>query len=329
MPSESRLSLWFEAPRHVHVRESAIPAPGHGTVLIQSICSAISAGSELLAYQGLLPKGVQLDTSISGMVDVVDYPLQYGYSLVGLVVEIGKGVDASLLGKRVFLFHSHESHFLASPKELVVLPDGISEEDAALLANMETAVNLALDGAPLIGERVLVMGMGMVGQLLSMVLQEYPLGDLLAIDPIKKRRSAFRYKKARTGEPSCLEKEESFDLVYETSGVPEALNSAIKITGYHGRIVVGSWYGRKPATLELGAHFHRSKITMYSSQVSHIDPSLAGRWDKERRLDVAFEMLKKVKPRRLITHEFSIEHATNAYKMLSENKESLQAIITY
>jgi len=120
------------------------------------------------------------------------------------------------------------------------------------------------------------------------------------------------------------------DLTYELSGRPEVLNQAISITGFDGRIVVGSFYGSKKASIELGSWFHRSRIKLISSQVSSIAPCLTGRWSKTRRLDFVLRMLDQIEPQRLITHEIDFSQADEAFELLDKNpQEAIQVILKY
>jgi threonine dehydrogenase-like Zn-dependent dehydrogenase len=120
------------------------------------------------------------------------------------------------------------------------------------------------------------------------------------------------------------------DLTFELSGNPSALNDAIALTCFTGRIVVGSWYGEKQMDVHLGGSFHRSRIKLISSQVSTISPDLSGRWDKPRRFDVAWKALERIKPEKWITHRFAIDNAKEAYRMLDENpQETIQVIFDY
>ena len=127
--------------------------------------------------------------------------------------------------------------------------------------------------------------------------------------------------------PSALD---PFDLTFELSGSPSALNDAIELTAFSGRIVLGSWYGQKRAEINLGGTFHRSRIKLISSQVSTISPELSGRWDKSRRFEVTWDALKRIQPEKWITHRFPIGEAGKAYQLLDENpQEAIQIMITY
>nr|WP_225587826.1 zinc-binding alcohol dehydrogenase [Methylomonas fluvii] len=320
-----------------------------GQILVKSLCSAISAGTEMLVYRGQLPPDIALDASLTVLQQQTAYPLQYGYACVSSVEQIGVGVDAAWLNKRVFSFQPHASHFIAVADQLIVLPDDVEAEAAVFLANMETAVNLVLDGGPALGERVVVLGQGIVGLLLSSVLSRFPLAQLLALDEIGKRRNfaewlgvhhAFDPKSEshiaklkdalRLPVDLSVTPNSGCDLIFEVSGSPEALNLAIELCSYSGRIVIGSWYGNKSAPVQLGAVAHRNRIKFISSQVSSIAPELTGRWDKERRFQQAWQMIRQVKPQALISHRVPIDQAADIYKLLDQAPEQvLQAVFIY
>jgi len=121
-----------------------------------------------------------------------------------------------------------------------------------------------------------------------------------------------------------------FDLTFELSGSPSALNTAIEATMFSGRIVIGSWYGQKRAEIDLGGSFHRSRIRLVSSQVSTISPELSGRWDKSRRFEVAWQALERIRPQKWITHRFTLDEAKKAYQLLDEHpQETIQVIFEY
>ncbi len=337
--------LWFLSPRQVEVREQELPALQSDQVLVKALCSAISPGTELLVYRGQLPGTMALDEGINAFAgQSASYPLQYGYASVGQVTEIGAEVDSSWRDKTVFSFQAHTSHYIAEPESLMPLPEGIEPQSAVFLANMETAVNLLQDASPLVGERAVVIGQGIVGLLTSQLLAEFPLAELFALDGVESRREHAR-RAGVTGsfDPHSdadlaelnkrLELEHDgggADLVLEVSGSPQALNLAIDLCGYAGRIVVGSWYGTKRAEVNLGERFHRNRIQLLSSQVSTIAPELSGRWDKARRFDVAWDMIEKCSPQRFITHRLPLESAAKAYTLLDESPHAaLQVVFDY
>ena len=335
--------LWFTAKEQVEIRSTSLAAPAPGKLLIAAVCSAVSAGTELLVYSGLLPADMALDATLPGLQQSTGYPLQYGYASVGEVMSIGTGVEAHWLGRRVFAFQPHASHFIAAPSEVIAVPDDISTEAALFLANMETAVNLVQDGNPQLGENVVVLGQGIVGVLLLQLLRQFPLASLSAVDAKAQRR----VRAEELGAQAVADPAQALavfsqqlgsagaDLVYEVSGVPDALNLAINLTGFASRIVIGSWYGNKTAAITLGGAAHRNRLQIVTSQVSTLAPALSGRWDKPRRFALAWEFIRQLRPQQWIGERFALDAAATLYQRLhgqqSENRaqDLLQAIFVY
>lgn len=332
-------SLYFTAPRQVAVCAEDLPAPSSGQVLVRAICSAISPGTEALIYRGQFPAGLAVDSSIAALAGEFAYPLKYGYSMVGQVQALGPGVEPEWLGQQVFAFQPHQAHFLASPGDLIPLPAGVSPEQAVFLPNLETALNFVMDAAPLIGERVVVFGQGIVGLLTTALLARFPLAALVTLDRYPRRRQAGLESGAHAsldpdGPETAAELARRLpggaDLALELSGAPAALDAAIAATGFGGRVLVGSWYGQKRASLDLGGHFHRSRIRLLSSQVSTLAPELSARWDKARRFALAWEMLRQLDPARFITQRFALAQAAEAYRLLDEQAEdTIQIVFSY
>jgi 2-desacetyl-2-hydroxyethyl bacteriochlorophyllide A dehydrogenase len=329
-----RQSLVFTAPRRAELREEPLPPPGPGQVLVQTLCSAISAGTELLLYRGQFPDapGDKHDKLTTGL----HYPMPCGYASTGRVLEPGPEVDPSLAGRLVFSFQPHASYFVCAADTLIPVPEGVSPDAACFLPNMETAVNLVQDGAPILGERVLVFGQGVVGLLVASLLREFPLQTLLTVDPLELRRETSRADSVLDpSDPGFLERAHSLlgdgaDLTFELSGSPEALDSAIALTAFTGRIVIGSWYGQKRASIDLGGTFHRSRIRLISSQVSTIAPELSARWDKPRRFEVAWDALRRLHPEKWITQRFPLSQAPEAYRLLDEApQQAIQVLLEY
>jgi 2-desacetyl-2-hydroxyethyl bacteriochlorophyllide A dehydrogenase len=344
MPDTNAAQLWFTGAREVEVNTLQLAPPKSGELLVKTNCSAISAGTEMLVYRGQLPAAMKLDATLQSLQQQPAYPLQYGYASVGQVIEVGAGLDASWLGKRVFAFQPHASHFCVSAEHVIRVPDDIDAEAAVFLANMETAVNLVQDGKPLLGEQVVILGQGIVGLLLSSLLSRHPLGQLCALDSYAQRRTcALVLGVSQVCDPGSfmevvalkqqLTRTETFagaDLIYEVSGMPEALNLAIELSGYCSRIVIGSWYGNKAAIVALGGEAHRNRLDISTSQVSTIAPHLSGRWDKQRRFDVCWDMIRQVNPQQLITHRVALGNASSIYQQLDMTPEAIiQAVFVY
>ncbi len=329
--------VYFTAPGQVEVRQSSLPPLTQGQMLVETICSAISPGSEMLVYRGQFPK--DLSDAHDTLSSSLRYPMPYGYACVGRVTKISKEMRHRWLDRLVFAFQPHASRFIASTDDLLPLPEGMTPETACFLPNMETAVNLVQDAAPLLGERVLVFGQGIVGLLTTALLAEFPLASLVTCDCYPLRREASLSLGASAAlDPNASDFREQVrkllssgaDLSLEISGSPAALDDAIALTGFGGRVVVGSWYGEKRFSLDLGGAFHRSRIKLIASQVSTIAPELRGRWDKARRFEVAWEALERIQPQKWITHRIPLEQAREAYRLLDENpQETIQIILEH
>ena len=337
----NRTAVVMQAPRRVGVCREEVPRPGPGEVAVQSNLSAVSAGTELLFFRGEVPPDMPLDAGLPALSGPARYPLRYGYAVAGRVVGLGPDVPGDMAGRRVFCFHPHASHMNLSAAGLLSIPEDVDDRDALFLANMETAVTLMLDGRPAVGEAVAVFGQGVVGLLATALLARHPLKRLVTVDPIPRRReislaagahAAFdpRQADARAGRLSSDSGGAMADLVFELSGEPATLNAAIAACGFGGRIVIGSWYGTKPAVLDLGGRFHRSRIRLISSQVSTLPAEASARWDPARRVETAWEMIRCVRPSRFITHEMPVERAAEAYDLLDRRPEDvLQVVFTY
>ena len=331
-------TLFFTATKQVELHEVELPHLKEDEVLVETICSAISAGTEMLVYRGQFPHLADAHDNVS---NDLNYPLAYGYACVGVVKEIGTQVNSEWVNRLVFSFQPHTSHFVSKTEFLITIPDSIKPETACFLPNMETAVNLVQDGAPILGERVLVLGQGVIGLLTASLLSEFPLESLVTVDHFELRRKALNVEGQKSKVKSLSSSDlrpfdktqgmpSTFDLVFELSGSPSALNDAIALTTFSGRIVIGSWYGQKRAEIDLGGAFHRSRIKLISSQVSTISPELSGRWDKSRRFDTAWKALERIKPEKWITHRFSLSDADKAYQLLDKNpQETIQVLFDY
>lgn len=318
----TRRSVVFQAPGRVGVLEDEIPSPGDGEVLVRALVSGISAGTERHVFRGDIAPGTPVDEALGSLEGRFRYPMSYGYASVGEIVADGR---------RVFAFQPHVSHFVAPEDELYELPQALSTEAAALWPSAETAVNLVLDARPLVGERAVIIGQGVVGLVTTSLLSQFPLAELSTVDPIEPRRLASTQCGAtRSLHPDEIGDVDNVDLAIELSGTAAGLNLALGATGLEGRVVVGSWYGDEPVSVDLGTHFHRGRLRVISSQVSHLGAPLASRWTKPRRMQVALSALGHLPVETLLTHRFPVERAADAYQLIDERPDGcLQVLLTY
>lgn len=333
-------SLWFSGPRAIEIREKQVQPPGEGEAQIRAICSGISHGTEMLVYRGEAPADLPLDLSIPAMEGSFAFPIKYGYASVGRVTGLGRNVEGLSEGDTVFAFNPHETLYNISSRFVIKLPPEMDARTGIFFANVETAINVLLDAAPRIGERVAVFGQGAVGLMITWLGRRTGAELIATCDPFENRRNVSSALGAdftidpEAENPSARIREltggAGADVVIEASGRPEALDEAIRATARDGRVMVVSWYGAKRTPLALGDAFHRNRITIRSSQVSNLDPKIAPRWTMERRRELALKYLSEIPADRLITHTFAFEEAAAAYRLVDENpEETVQMILEY
>jgi 2-desacetyl-2-hydroxyethyl bacteriochlorophyllide A dehydrogenase len=247
-------------------------------------------------------------------------------------------VASTASGALVFVHHPHQDEYVVDESLAVRLPTDADPEAATLLANLETATNVVLDAHPHLGDRVVVLGQGVVGLLITQLVRRAGASLVVAIDPIASRRELARAR----GAHEALAPEDAAaavaeltgglgaDLAIEASGAPAALSQALDLVAFQGSVVVASWYGAKPVALPLGGVFHRRRLRMVSSQVSNVDPALAPRWDRARRLGYARSLLGELDLAGLVTHRFPLERAAEAYRLIDDHPDAaIQVLLTY
>jgi 2-desacetyl-2-hydroxyethyl bacteriochlorophyllide A dehydrogenase len=340
-------SVWFTGPRTVELRERALRSCEDGEVQVRALCSGISHGSEMLVYRGEVPADAAVDLTIPTMQGSFAFPVKYGYASVGRITRLGSGVRNLNKGDLVFAFHPHETEYVIPAEYVLRLDPDLDPRNAIFLAALETALNAVLDAAPRIGERVAIIGQGVVGILITQLVRRLSPEVLITCDLFKKRRSLslqfganFSVDPAQTklcsalgvdddNRQTCLSRRE-LDVVFEASGKPEALTEAIDSVGMEGRVVVVSWYGTRKSPIDLGNAFHRKRVTIRSSQVSNIDPGLAPRWTLARRRRLAIQYLKDLRLSELVTHTFRLEQAAEAYKLIDRHAQDVvQVLLEY
>jgi 2-desacetyl-2-hydroxyethyl bacteriochlorophyllide A dehydrogenase len=307
--------LLFVAPRRVRLAPVDVPEPGPGQLLVRTLRSGISTGTELLCYRGLLDPDLPLDEHIGSLGGSFRYPFPYGYSCVGEVESSSGSVPPGTL---VFAFHPHQDRFVVSEADAVVLPGGTDPRSATLFPLVETGLQLSLDAGHVAHETVVVLGLGAVGLITSLLLQRAG-ASVLAADPLTERRELALSLGIPAAAPEDLPSRipaGGVPLIVELSGAPAALADALPLLAHEGTALVGSWYGRQQVPLPLGGAFHRRRLTIRSSQVSTIPATLAGRWDITRRRSVAAALLDGLPLSALATTEVPFDEAPLAYAAL-------------
>ncbi|HYV07303.1 MAG TPA: zinc-binding alcohol dehydrogenase, partial [Blastocatellia bacterium] len=320
------VSIWFSAPRTVELRTENARMPAAREVRVEALYSGISHGSEMMVYRGEVPPELELDSSLATLQGSFNFPVKYGYANVGRVLDIGADVGDLTEGQLVFAFNPHETCYTVPASVLIKLPPEIDPRLGVFAANVETAMNAVLDAAPRLGERVVVVGQGVVGLLITQLMRKAGASLIITTDLYENRRrlsllagadlSIDPASKSLGEHVAAMTDGMGADIVIEASGQPAALDAAVKVTAAEGRVVVVSWYGTKRADLNLGSDFHRKRLTLKSSQVSNLDPSLTPRWTIRRRRNLAVGYLRELMLDEMISHVLSFNQAAEAYRLI-------------
>lgn len=272
-------AFWVVAPGRGELRSETLPEPTGGQVLIRAFASGISRGTEALVFRGGVPPSQHAAMRAPLMGGAFPFPVKYGYSAVGLTPD----------GERVFVLHPHQDVFLAPVAMCVPVPEAVPTSRAVLAANMETALNLLWDAAPLCGERVLVVGAGVIGLLAAALLARIPAAHVTLVD-INPDRAPIA---ARLGcgfvLPAHAPREQ--ELIVHASATEAGLRLALSCATFEARIIEASWYGATAPALPLGEAFHARRLRLVATQVGAVAPAMRGRRSAIERLALALELL--------------------------------------
>ena len=286
---DTNLAFWIDRPGQGALRPAPLRPPVEGEVLVHTLFSAISRGTEGLVFRGEVPASEYARMRAPFQEGDFPGPVKYGYISVGRVDD-GVGRDAEALrGRTVFCLHPHQQRYVVPARAVVPLPPGVPPQRAVLAANMETAINACWDGAPTVGDRIAVVGAGVVGSLVAWLCARVPgvEVELIDTDPARADLAAalglvHRLPGAASGDR---------DLVFHASGNPAGLVRALELAGQDATVVEMSWYGNTAVSLPLGAAFHARRLRLQSSQVGHLPPQRGARWDFRRRMELALALL--------------------------------------
>ena len=279
-------AFWVTEPGHGEIRAQGLRTPAPGELLIRTRQSAISRGTESLVFRGEVPQSEWRRMRCPFQEGEFPAPVKYGYSAVGIVEE----GPAESLGRRVFCLHPHQDRFVVPSDAVVDVPDTVPDRRATLAANMETAINGMWDAMPGPGDRIAVIGAGVVGCLVAALAARLPGAEIELIDIDPSREDIARAVGCRFATPENASPEA--DLAVHASGSPAGLATALTIAGFEATVVEMSWYGTRIVPLELGGAFHSRRLTLRSSQVGAVPASRRQRWSHRRRLTLALSLLR-------------------------------------
>ncbi len=317
MTDGSPRAFWVVAPGRGEIRSAGGDA-GPDAVAVRALASGISRGTEALVFRGQVPPSQYAAMRCPFQEGDFPGPVKFGYAMVGETAD----------GQRVFCLYPHQTRFAVPPAALLPIPDAVPTRRAVLAANMETAVNAVWDGAPRLGDRVAVVGAGVVGCLVAALAARHPATRVEVVDVNPARRPLIERLGATFAGPDTARGEA--DLVFHASGSATGLDTALRLAGFEATVVEMSWYGDQPVAAALGEAFHSRRLTLKSSQVGSVAPARRGRYSRRDRLALALSLLADPVFECLITGESPFEALPETMARLAEAPgDTLCHVVTY
>ena len=287
-PTHSQ-QFWITNPGKGEIVKKPIPSRKKSELLIKTQYTGISRGTETLVFKGKVPPS-QYQTMRAPFQDgEFPCPIKYGYSNVGVCIEAPSTLASELVGKTVFSLFPHQDYFVIPLENVISLPSSVPSQRAVLAASMETAVNAMWDGRPNIGDTIVIIGGGVIGLLVAYLSTRVHGTKVLLVDTDPRREKiaqSLNIRFSTEATSNC-----SPDLIFHASGQPSGLKTALSLATADSTIVELSWYGDREVGLPLGERFHSHRLTLKSSQVSNLAPHRRLRWDHQKRLQLALELL--------------------------------------
>jgi threonine dehydrogenase-like Zn-dependent dehydrogenase len=322
--NDSARALWYIAPGKAELRPATIGDLGANGVLVRTLYSGLSRGTERLIFEGKVPEMEWSRMKAPAQEGEFPFPVKYGYSAVG-VVEDG---PTGLKGKNVFVLYPHQDRFVVQAERAFILPENVPPSRATLAANMETALNILWDGGVQPADRIVIVGGGIVGMLVASLARRLPGAAVTLVD-IEPSREAIA-KKLGIGFALPDDAPGEADVVVHTTASAAGLTLAMKLAGVEGTIVEASWFGTGMVNVPLGDAFHSRRLRLISSQVGNICASRAKRWTTRRRLEAAIGMLTDDKLDALVGEEVPFaELPQQLSRLLSPKAPGLGALVRY
>ncbi len=311
-------AFWSSGRGTGEIRSAPLPAGGKDQVLVRTLHSAVSRGTESLVFRGAVPPTEHERMRAPFQEGSFDGPVKYGYSNVGIV----EGGPPELLGRPVFCLYPHQTRYLVPVSAVHPLPRDVPPSRAVLAANVETAINGLWDAAPRIGDRIAVVGGGVVGLLVAWLAAGIPGCAVEVIDTNPARASVAAALGASFADSGSATPDA--DLVIHASGNPAGLPLALALAGAEATVLEMSWYGDRPVTLPLGAAFHSRRLALRSSQVGSIALAQRARWSHARRMSLALGLLADPRLDLLITGDTPFEDLPALMARLAAGEPALR-----
>lgn len=315
-------ALWHEDEAHSCLRPATLD-PEEGAVLVRAAFSLISQGTERLVATGRVPAASYEEMRVPYQEGRLSLPVKYGYSLTG---KVEAGPEA-LRGRWVHLLHPHQDYCWVQAADCTPLPPGLPPDRACLASNLETALTAIWDSGVTLGDRVLVVGFGLIGALTARLLMDIPAVEVLFMEPHPyRRRLATHWGLAPWPEAAPP----TADIAFHTSATAAGLQAALDAVGMEGRILEMSWYGDRPVELRLGLDFHQGRKRILSSQVSQIPAARQARWDYRRRKEAVLRLLQADHWDALLDRRTAFAEAPALFEQIRRGQvDELACLLTY
>ncbi|MEV6633190.1 zinc-binding alcohol dehydrogenase [Actinoplanes sp. NPDC051470] len=318
--SDGARAFWLAFPGRGEIRTEDLSDPSDDEILVRTLHSGVSRGTETLVFAGGVPPNQHDVMRAPHQVGDFPGPVKYGYLNVG-VAETGP-----LEGRTVFCLYPHQTRYVVPAAAVTVVPDGVPPARAVLAGTVETAVNAVWDAAPLIGDRIAVVGGGMVGCSVAGVLAGLPGARVQLVD-VDESRAAVA-ERLGVGFATPAEAAGDCDVVIHASATSAGLTRSLELLAPDATVVELSWYGDRPVTVPLGEFFHSRRLTVKSSQVGGIPPGR--RRTYAERLALALDLLKDDRFDALITGDCAFAELPDVLPRLTDGSlPTLCHIVNY
>ncbi|MGX1134499.1 threonine dehydrogenase-like Zn-dependent dehydrogenase [Streptomyces glaucescens] len=307
-------AFWLASPGRGEIREVELPEPAEGEVVVRALWSGVSRGTETLVFRGGVPSSQYAAMRAPFQEGDFPAPVKYGYLGVG-VVEQG---PAELVGRTVFCLHPHQTRYVVPASAVTPVPDGVPAERAVLAGTVETAVNALWDAPPLVGDRIAVVGGGMVGCSVAALLARFPGVRVQLVDADPARAETAKALGVDFAAPADALGDR--DLVVHASATEQGLARALELVATEGTVLELSWYGDRKVSLPLGEDFHARRIVLRSSQVGTVSPARRATRTYGDRLALALELLADPALDALITGECAFEDLPDVLPRLADGQ---------
>jgi threonine dehydrogenase-like Zn-dependent dehydrogenase len=273
-------------PGRGEIRPVTLPKPRREDVMVRTVRSGVSRGTETLVFRGGVPPDQHAAMRAPFQEGDFPGPVKYGYLNVG-AVEQG---PAELRGRTVFCLYPHQTAYVVPAGAVTLVPEDVPPDRAVLAGTVETALNALWDAAPLLGDRAAVVGAGMVGCCVARLLGRFPGAQVTLVDVDAGRADVA----AALGVDFALPAEApgGCDLVVHASATSAGLQRSLELLAPEGTVVELSWYGDAEVRLSLGGAFHSRRLGIRASQVGTVSPARRGRRTTAERLALALELLR-------------------------------------